>query len=144
MESTKQKKQFSLSMLMRIFLAVMVIVSLVIFANSVMKYNKLVEEEKQLEAIVYDLRVLKEKLTVSAGSAERLSYILSDYEEYQRIINSGTEKELASQLVELELKKKELDELLNNSENKEYIIEIARQQLGLYFPDEEIYYSNIK
>lgn len=122
----------------------MVIVSLVIFANSVMKYNKLVEEEKQLEAIVYDLRVLKEKLTVSAGSAERLSYILSDYEEYQRIINSGTEKELASQLVELELKKKELDELLNNSENKEYIIEIARQQLGLYFPDEEIYYSNIK
>ena len=122
----------------------MVIVSLVIFANSVMKYNKLVEEEKQLEAIVYDLRVLKEKLTVSAGSADRLSYILSDYEEYQRIINSGTEKELASQLVELELKKKELDELLNNSENKEYIIEIARQQLGLYFPDEEIYYSNIK
>ena len=143
METTKTKKQFSLSMLIRIFLAVIIIVSLVVFANSVMKYNKLVEEEKQLEAIVYDLRVLKEKLTVSAGSAERLSYILSDYEEYQRIINSGTEPELASQLVELELKKKELDELLNNSENKEYIVGIARKQLGLYFPDEEIYYSNI-
>jgi cell division protein FtsB len=109
-----------------------------------MKYNKLVEEEKQLEAIVTDLRLLKEKLIISAGSAERLSYILSNYEEYQRIMNSEPESELASQLAELEIKKRELQDLLNNSENKEYIVEIAREQLGLYFPDEEIYYSNIK
>lgn len=144
METAKSKKQFSLSMLMRIFIAIIIVVSLIVFATSIMKYNKLVEEEKQLEAIVTDLRLLKEKLIISAGSAERLSYILSNYEEYQRIMNSEPESELASQLAELEIKKRELQDLLNNSENKEYIVEIAREQLGLYFPDEEIYYSNIK
>ena len=144
METAKSKKQFSLSMLMRIFIAIIIVVSLIVFATSIMKYNKLVEEEKQLEAIVTDLRLLKEKLIISAGSAERLSYILSNYEEYQRIMNSEPESELASQLAELEIKKRELQDLLNNSKNKEYIVEIAREQLGLYFPDEEIYYSNIK
>ena len=144
METAKSKKQFSLSMLMRIFIAIIIVVSLIVFATSIMKYNKLVEEEKQLEAIVTDLRLLKEKLIISAGSAERLSYILSNYEEYQRIMNSEPESELASQLAELEIKKRELQDLLNNAKNKEYIVEIAREQLGLYFPDEEIYYSNIK
>ena len=125
---------------MRIFLAVIVVVSLIVFANSVMKYNKLREEEAKLEAIVTDLRVLKEELILTAGSAERLSEILSDYEEYKRLLNSDTE--LGVQLAELELKRAELDELLQNAENKDYIVKNAKEKLGLYFPDEEIFYSN--
>lgn len=125
---------------MRVFLAVIVVVSLVVFANSVMKYNKLQEEEAKLEKIVTELRVLREELILTAGSAERLSEILSDYEEYKRLLNSDTE--LGVQLAELELKRAELDELLSSSENKEYIVKNAKEKLGLYFPDEEIFYSS--
>ena len=136
----KKPKQFSLSILMRVFLAVIVVVSLVVFANSIMRYNKLLEEEKQLEAIVNDLKVIKEELVITAGSAEKLSRILSDYEEYKKMLNSDSE--LGAQLGELEMKRAELEQFFNQSENKEYIVRIAREKLGLYFPNEEIFYSS--
>ena len=135
----KGQKQFSLSILMRVFLAVIVVVSLVVFANSIMRYNKLLEEEKQLEEIVNDLKVIKEELIITAGSAEKLSNILSDYDEYKEMMSSDSE--LSAQLGELEMKRAELEQLLNQSENKEYIVRIAREKLGLYFPNEEIFYS---
>ena len=138
--SEKTKKQFSLSMLMRIFLAIIVLISIIVFANSVMKYNKLVEEEQKLEEWVTDLKNLREELILTAGSAERLSEILSDYDEYKRLLNSGSE--LGIQLAELEIKRMELAEILSESQNRDYIIKIAKEKIGLYFPDEEIFYTN--
>ena len=133
------KKQFSLSMLVRIFLAVIVVVSVVVFANGVMKYNQLMEEQRELERLVTELHQIKEELEVLAGSSEELSRILADYAEYKKLIESGTE--LGGTLAELELKKAEIEAFLQSSENKEYIIKQAKK-LGLYFPDEEIYFTN--
>ena len=36
----------------------------------------------------------------------------------------------------------ELRELLNSEEDADYIIKIAKEKLGLYFPDEEIFYND--
>ena len=44
--SVEQKKQFSLTWLLRILIAILVVVSLVVFASSLMRYNAL-EDEKQ-------------------------------------------------------------------------------------------------
>lgn len=81
---------------MRVLLGVLVVVSIGIFANSVMRYNALLEEQRELE----------EKL--------------ADYQEM----------------------KEELQELLNSDYDYEYIVKIAKEQLGLYFPDEEIFYND--
>ena len=94
--SKEPKKQFSLTLLMRVLLGVLVVVSIVIFANSVMRYNALLEEQRELE------------------------HKLASYEEM----------------------KEELQELLNSDYDYEYIVKIAKEQLGLYFPDEEIFYND--
>ena len=94
--SKKPKKQFSLTLLMRVLLGVLVVVSIGIFANSVMRYNALLEEQRELE------------------------HKLASYEEM----------------------KEELQELLNSDYDYEYIVKIAKEQLGLYFPDEEIFYND--
>ena len=133
------KKQFSLSMLVRIFLAVIVVVSIIVFANSVMRYNQLREEEAELQALVDELTLMKEELTILVGSSEELSRILSDYAEYKRLLESGSA--LGIHLAELEIKKAELVEFFNKAENKEYIIQQVKS-LGLYFPDEEIFFTN--
>ena len=91
--SKEPKKQFSLTLLMRVLLGVLVVVSIGIFANSVMRYNALLEEQRELE------------------------HKLASYEEM----------------------KEELQELLNSDYDYEYIVKIAKEQLGLYFPDEEIF-----
>jgi cell division protein FtsB len=36
----------------------------------------------------------------------------------------------------------ELQELLNSEQDPDYIIRIAKEKLGLYFPDEEIFYND--
>lgn len=92
----ERKKQFSLTLLMRVLLAVMVVVSIGVFANSVMRYNALLDEQRELE----------EKLN-----------------QYQEA-------------------KEELEELLNSDMDYESIVKIAKEQLGLYFPDEEIFYND--
>ena len=139
MEQQKQKKQFSLSILMRIFVGVIVVVSLIVFANSVMKYNELKKEEEALEQIVYDLRILREELTLRAGSADQLSYILSDYKAYQE---AKKDPAFAEYLTALEEKHQELLNLMNESDNKEHIERLAREKLGLYYPNEQIFYAN--
>ena len=133
------KKQFSLSMLVRIFLAVIVVVSIIVFANSVMRYNQLREEEAELQALVDELTLMKEELTILVGSSEELSRILSDYAEYKRLLESGSA--LGIHLAELEIKKAELVEFFNEAKNKEYISQQVKS-LGLYFPDEEIFFTN--
>ena len=94
--SQEKKKQFSLTLLMRVLLGVLVVVAIGIFANSVMRYNELLEQQRELEAQ------------------------LADYQEM----------------------KEELQEILNSEDDYEKIVKIAKEQLGLYFPDEEIFFTN--
>ena len=91
-----KKKQFSLSLMMRILLGVLVVVSIGVFAGSVMRYNAMMEQQKELEAR------------------------LDKYEEL----------------------KEELQELLDSDMDYEYIVKIAKEQLGLYFPEEEIFIND--
>ena len=74
------------------------------------------------------------------GSAEEVDALLSDYELYQSLLNTGTAE--GETLRELEAKLDELRALINSSENKDYIVRIAKERLGLYFPDEEIIYND--
>lgn len=92
----ERKKQFSLTLLTRVLLGVLVVVAIGIFANSLMKYNALMEEKRELE------RKLEQYIEAS----------------------------------------EELQELLNSGEDYETIVKIAKEQLGLYFPDEEIFYPD--
>ena len=78
-------------------LGVLVVTSIGIFANSVMRYNALMEEQKALEEELSSYREMRE----------------------------------------------ELEELLNSEADYDYIVKIAKEKLGLYFPDEEIYYNDI-
>ena len=136
----EKRKQFSLSLLIRILLGVIVVVSIGIFANSLMRYNELVEEEKKLELILNNLIETREELIELLGSGERVEELLSDYQQYQEILASDTVEGEALELLEEQLE--ELRELINSSENKEYIVRIAKDRLGLYFPDEEIFYND--
>ena len=95
--SDKSKKQFSLTLLVRVLLGVLVVTSIGIFANSVMRYNALMDEQKKLQEE------------------------LSNYQDMRE----------------------ELEEVLNSEEDHDYIVKIAKELLGLYFPDEEIYYNDI-
>lgn len=92
----ERKRQFSLTLLTRILLGVLVVVAIGIFANSLMRYNALMEEKRELEL------------------------------QLQQYIESS----------------EELQELLNSGEDYETIVKIAKEQLGLYFPDEEIFYPD--
>ena len=136
----EKRKQFSLSLLIRILLGVIVVVSIGIFANSLMRYNELVEEEKKLELILNNLIETREELIELLGSGERVEELLSDYQQYQEILASDTVEGEALEILEAQLE--ELRELINSSENKEYIVRIAKDRLGLYFPDEEIIYND--
>ena len=78
-------------------LGVLVVTSIGIFANSVMRYNALMDEQKKLQEE------------------------LSNYQDMRE----------------------ELEEVLNSEEDHDYIVKIAKELLGLYFPDEEIYYNDI-
>ena len=82
--------------MMRILLGVLVVVSIGVFAGSVMRYNAMMEQQRELEAR------------------------LDKYEEL----------------------KEELQELLDSDMDYEYIVKIAKEQLGLYFPDEEIFIND--
>ena len=72
---TEAKKQFSLSLMMRIFLAVIVVISLAVFINSVMKYNELLNEQAELEQTKAELTEEKEELEELSESRGSQSYI---------------------------------------------------------------------
>lgn len=97
--SAENKKQFSLTLLVRILIAVLVVVSLVVFASSLMRHNAL-EEAKA--------------------------------EEIARLEALGVEKERIEEL-----------ERLKREDYFEYVVRVAKEKLGLRFPDEEIYYNDL-
>ena len=72
----KTKKQFSLSILMRVFLAVIVVVSLAVFVNSVMKYNELRTEQEELEQTKHEFVEEKHELQELSESKGTEGYIV--------------------------------------------------------------------
>ncbi len=137
----EKKQQFSLSLLMRIFLGLLVIVSIGVFANSVMYYNELNQEAEQLQIAFSNLEETRAELETLLGSAEAVNRLLKDYDTCQAVLNSGTQA--GEILSEYQTRLEEIRNLLNSSENRDYITRVARDELGLYFADEEIFYNDI-
>ena len=140
MQRQEGKKQFSLTVILRVFLVLIVVVSIVVFANSVMKYNAMVEEQKELEELLEDLNEDIEELEELLGSGEEVQKLLNDYQAYQAMIDSNNE--IGYTLEEIQEKRERLKQMIESSENKDYIVRIAKDRLGLYFPDEEIFYND--
>lgn len=137
----KAKKQFSLSLLMRIFLGLLVVISIGICARSIMQYNELNREAEALENALDELGETRAKLIADLGSADRLKYVLADYQAYKELIEADTA--LAEDLAEYQAQLDRIREILNSSKNKDYIVKIAKDELNLYFADEEIIYNDI-
>lgn len=137
----KAKKQFSLGLLMRIFLGLLVVISIGICARSIMQYNELNREAKALEHALDELGETRARLIEDLGSADRLKHVLADYQVYKELAESDTA--LAADLVEYQAQLDHIREILNSSKNKDYIVKIARDELNLYFADEEIIYNDI-
>lgn len=137
----KAKKQFSLSLLMRIFLGLLVVISVGICARSIMQYNELNREAEALENALDEIGETRAKLIEDLGSADRLKYVLADYQAYKELVESDAV--LAEDLVEYQTQLDRIREILNSSKNKDYIVKIARDELNLYFADEEIIYNDI-
>jgi len=136
-----KKKQFSLSLLVKIFLGLLVVISIGVFANSMMNYNQLVREAEELSEALDGLYRTRAELVEMLGSAEELNDLLSDYTKYSDLLESGrAEGEL---LDEYRAKMEKIRELLNSSKNKDYIARIAKDELNLYYADEKIFYNDI-
>ena len=137
----KTKKQFSLGLLMRVFLGLLVVISIGICARSIMQYNELSREAEQLEDALAELKEIRAELIQDLGSADELNRILDDYQAYNELIDAGTATSDA--LAEYQTQLDYIRELLNSSKNKDYIVKIAKDELNLYFADEEIIYNDI-
>ena len=74
--SKEKKKQFSLSLVMRVFLTVMIVVSLAVFINSVMRYNELLQEKEELEQSKTVLVEEKEELQELLNSENDENYVV--------------------------------------------------------------------
>ena len=135
------KKQFSLSLLVRIFLGLLVVISIGVFARSIMQYNELNREALALEDALDDLGKTRARLIEDLGSADELDRILNDYQAYKELIEADTANSDA--LAEYQTQLENIRELLNSSKNKDYIVRIAKDELNLYFADEEIIYNDI-
>ena len=94
---TEREKKLGLSMLAKLALSVVVIVSLIISVSCLMRFNQLEEERKALE---------------------------KELAAYNKVIG-------------------ELQYIINSPEDDEYIIQQAKEKLGYYFPDENIYYQDV-
>ncbi len=139
--SKEGKKQFSLSLAVRVFLFVLVVVSIGIFANSVMYYNQLDREVRRLEEALEELYEVRDELSVLLGSAEELNALLADYRECQELLEAGGLTGEA--LAEYNEKMAQVRALLEESRNRDYITSVAKDQLGLFFADEEIFYNDM-
>ena len=137
----KAKKQFSLSLLVRIFLGLLVVISICVFARSIMQYNELNREAQALEDSLDDLETTRARLIEDLGSADELNRILNDYQAYKELIEADTATSEA--LEEYQTQLDHIRELLKSSKNKDYIARIAKDKLNLYFADEEIIYNDI-
>ena len=135
-----QKKQFTLSLTVKIFLVAMVLISIGVFANSIMRYNQILSETQMLEEKLTALYTTRTELSEMLGSSEKLNDLLSDYRRCQELIASGTAE--GEKLDEYKTRMEEIRRLLNSSENKDYISRIAKDELDLYFSDEKIFYND--
>ena len=138
---SKEKKQFSLSLLMRIFLGLLVIISIGICARSIMQYNELNREAEALEQALEELAETRARLIEDLGSADEINRILNDYQAYKELMDEDTAT--FEVLEEYQTQLNYIRELLNSSKNKDYIVRIAKDELNLYFADEEIIYNDI-
>ena len=126
---------------MRIFLGLLVVISIGICARSIMQYNELNREAEALERALDELGETRARIIEDLGSADRLKYVLADYQVYKELTESDAA--LAADLVEYQAQLDRIRDILNSSKNKEYIVKIARDELNLYFADEEIIYNDI-
>ena len=83
----------------------------------------------------------KKKLYKSLLILLVLIYALITLVSQQIVINqySTNSKELASKISEQETKKAELTDKKKNVNSKEYIEQVAREKLDMYYPNEKIY-----
>ena len=137
----KAKKQFSLSLLMRIFLGLLVVISIGVFARSIMQYNELNREAEKLENALTELAETRVRLIEDLGSVDELNRILNDNQAYTDLMDADTTTSDA--LEEYQTQLDYIRELLNSSKNRDYIVRIAKDELNLYFADEEIIYNDI-
>ena len=72
----ERKKSFSLSLLVRIFLVIMVVVSIAVFINSVMLYNEKRAEIEEKQQIKQELTEEKEALTELVESERDKNFIV--------------------------------------------------------------------
>ena len=136
-----EKKQFSLSLLVRIFLGLLVIISICVFARSIMQYNELNKEAEAMEKALLELGETRARLIEDLGSVDELNRILTDYQTYKELVESDSAT--GEILEEYQTQLDYVRELLNSSKNKDYIVRIAKDELNLYFADEEIIYNDI-
>ena len=137
----EQKKQFSLSLLVRIFLVLIVLISLGVFANSVMRYNQLNRDATELEEALLELYEVRAELISDLGSAEELQKILADRKACQDLLANGTPTADVFEAYQEQMA--HINEILSTSKYRDYIIKIAKDELELYFADEEIFYNDI-
>ena len=95
--SSEKDAKLGVSMLSKITLAVVILVSLVISISCLMQYN---QNQQDIQDLKKDLEM-------------RNDYI------------------------------REMQDILNSDMDEEYIIQQAREKLGYYFPDEEIFQQDV-
>ena len=139
MMKSEKKFRFSLSLGIRIFLVVFVLLSVGVFATSVMKYNRLQEEKRELEKKLDQYNELMADLEREAGSAEKLREVLTEYKTYKTLKEESLTDPTARDTCEAILQR--IDLLLSDPDTSEYLIQKAREN-GLAFPDEIIYYTD--
>ena len=96
-DHAEHEHKLGFSMLAKVTLGIVIIVSLIISISSLMRYNQLSQE---MEDVREDLD-------------KRNDYI------------------------------REMQDILNSDMDEEYIIQQAKEKLGYYFPDEEIFYQDV-
>ena len=139
---TTQKKQFSLSVLVSIFVGVLVVVSIGIFLWSVMYVNERNRETEELRAALTDLKETRDELEVMLGSAEAVNELLTMYAESKDVIENSNVVDV-DLLREYEEQLALIREMLNSNKYRRYIERIAREELALYYADEEIFFNDI-
>ena len=89
------EKRRGVSLFARVALAAVVVASLIISVSSIMRFNELEEQKKELQA--------------------EIEHCNDDISEKQQLLNAPVDRD--------------------------YIARMARERLGLLFPDENVYYS---
>ncbi len=117
------------------------VVSIGVFANSVMRVNQLKEEERELTEMLRSLNEKIEELNELLDSGDEIRELLTQYSEYREMLRE-TDPALAATIEEIQAKKAAIDALLASSKNREYIERIARDECSLFYPDEEIIYND--